>query len=911
MVKIGVEKAIAIAVVAAAGLASANTYYYVGASNKWDAAACYSATPGGEGGAGLPGLEDRVVLSRGQKVYVGDDTIAFFSTIKEVQVAGHDISAFFHITTNASLGCNFGSLDSSAWTNSFIIKTGAGTRTATKTSAYVSTRGYSYGYYTGIDLREGNFVMEPSSGNNYHCYTEVRIAEGSTVYGVTSGDTRIIRLSGKGTLTNTGSSAELRITGVLDAPMVFSGMLDGYKIFRPAGHIWLTGTANTIATYDNFVPYNYVPGTFGGTLGFMTWAGDVGTPSSLGRGYIDAAVGPFRLLYLGETGETINRTITLRNTIAAPAVIDAGAHGGLVFKAAFSPKDTIKKQQRFEFTGSNVVHACILSNQFVRITADGLACSFFVKKTGAGIWRFANRDSTDKMSGVIGAEQGTLEFETIRPAGFPSSLGTAMDLYEDRCDTPANLTKVPYANYLGDGTDKEAIFCYLGTDAPYIYDRPLAVNGVGRFRAPNAPAYAWNGIRALGSGESRIVLECAAGQTNKVAGFVDGNAPGGVGTLSVEKDGPGDLVISGDLSFGGDLIARGGGTLTVKDVNSQRYEYYRLNIKENVASSSLPEYDVWNQVNRNEVMLNEFGLYSENGARQNTFRYYYGDATNRYVAMLKRSCIAMENEELINLSSQGTANVGSPGRLLDNYCSGGVVFHPSWKDSSKGPSPDNPSSWIRTVLRLPANAPAIKYFDVNYVYPYSSKHTYFGYNPTALSIEGSADGVTWEEVYATNNIVYPDNGVYYAWLSEGATSASGDNPERIAHPKFELSGSTVRGTYATLGNIRSISVASGTTLKFEGSGTAPAISKLTVDASGVGTIDGFAFGSTGTLALKDVSSISDSLHVAADLSKALDYANMRNWKVALNGTLAPGILVRSVTAEGFDLVKRGLVLGFR
>ena len=910
MGKIGVEKAIAIAVVAAGGFVSANTYYYVGASNKWDTAACYSAVPGGEGGAGLPGLEDRVVLSQGQKVYIDDDTIAFFSTIKEVHVAGHDISAFFHITTNACLGCNFGSLNSSVWTNSFIIKTGAGTLTATKKSAYV-TGGYSYGYYTGIDLREGNFVMEPSSGNNYHCYTEVRIAEGSTVYGVTSGETRIARLSGKGTLTNTGNSAELRITGVSDTPTVFSGVLSGYKIFRPAGHIWLTGTANTIANYDNFIPYNYVPGTFNGTLGFMTWAGDVGTPSSLGRGYVDATAGPFRLLYLGETGETINRTITLRNTIAAPAVIDAGAHGGLVFKAAFSPKDTIKKQQRFEFTGSNVVYACILSNQFARITADGLTCSFFVKKTGSGIWRFADRDSTDKMSGVIGAEQGTLEFETIRPAGFPSSLGTATDLYEDKCDTPANLTKVPYANYLGDGTDTEAVFSYTGTDAPYIYDRPLAVNGVGRFRAPNAPAYAWNGIRALGSGESRIVFECAAGQTNKVAGFVDGNAPGGDGTLSIEKDGPGDLVVSGDLSFGGDLIARGGGTLTVKDINGQRYEYYRLNIKENVAGSALPEYDAWDVGNKHETMLNEFGLYSEDRTRQNVFNYVYGTATNRYVATLDRSRIALENEELITLTAQGTANVGSAGRLLDNYCSGGIVFHASWKDTSKSLSPDNPSSWIRTVLRLPANAPAIKYFDINYVYPYSSGHSYFGFNPTAFSIEGSADGITWEEVYATNNIVYPVNNVYYAWLSEGVTSASGDRPERVAHPKFELSGSTVRGTYAALGNLRSISVASGTTLKFEGAGTVPAINKLTVDVSGVGTIDGFAFGSTGTLALNDVSSISDSLHVAADLSRALDRANLRNWKVALNGTPAPGILVRSVTAEGFDLVKRGLVLGFR
>lgn len=904
----------AAAVLCGVRLSAGTYYYYVGASNEWTTADCYSASAGGAGGYGVPGADDRVVLSSGQTVYVDDDTIAFFSTIKEVQVNGANISANFHITTNASLGCNFGSLNNQAWTNSFIVKTGPGQLTAAKRCpAEYIVGGYCYGNYTGIDLREGSFAMEPSSGNNYHCYTEVRIADGTTVYGVAGGETRINRLTGGGTLTTTGNSAELRIMGVSSIPMVFSGVLSGYKIFRPAGHIWLTGAQNTVANYDNFIPYNYVPGTYSGTLGFMTWAGNEGTASSLGKGYIDATLGPFRLLYLGETGEIINRTITLRDTASAPAVIDAGAHGGLVFTARFSPKDTIKKQQRFEFTGSNVVHACILSNAFARIDVDGQTCSFFVKKTGSGIWRFANRDTSDRMSGVIGAEQGTLEFETVRPGGQPSSLGTATDLYEDKCAAPANLTRVPYANYLGDGTSEEAVFDYIGKDAPYVYDRPLAVNGVGRFRAPNAPAYAWNGIRSLGSGESRIVLECAEGQVNKAAGFVDGNAAGGEGTLSVEKAGPGDLVISGDLSFGGDLVARGGGTLTVKDVNGERYEYYRLNIKETVAGSDLAIYDSWNGGLTTHVMLNEFGLYSANGTRQNIFRYAYGDATNRYVATLQRSKIALENEELMTIVSQGTANAGSAGRLLDNYCTSGIVFHPNWTDSTKGIDPDDPATWVRTVLRLPASAPEIKYFDLNYVYPYSSGHGYFGYNPTAFSIEGSADGITWEELYATNNVVYQQNGVYYAWLSEGVTSGSGDKPERVAHPKFELSHSAVHGAYATLGNMRSVYVAGGTTLKFEGSGTAPVIRCLRADASGVGTIDGFAFADTGTIAVENADAGAASVRVAADFSQVADasYENLEGWAVTVNGSRPAAYVIGNVSATGFSAIRRGMSIIIR
>ena len=104
----------------------AANFYWVGASNDWWNAASYSSVKGGTGGTQMPGADDRVVLSANQRVYADDSTIAFFSTIKEVEIAGTNIVANFNITTNADLGCYFSSMALSVPADAFFCQDGPG-----------------------------------------------------------------------------------------------------------------------------------------------------------------------------------------------------------------------------------------------------------------------------------------------------------------------------------------------------------------------------------------------------------------------------------------------------------------------------------------------------------------------------------------------------------------------------------------------------------------------------------------------------------------------------------------------------------------------------------------------------------------------------------------------------------------
>lgn len=887
-------------------------FYWVGASNDWWNAASYSASEGGSGGTQKPGPDDRVVISSDQQVFVDDFTIAFFSTVKEVHTSGRNITAHFNITTNADLNCYFGCFTVGAYEGTTLVKKGLGVLTFAKAGSEDLHRNPgkldTYHYNINIDLQEGGLALEPkieSSTELRHRYGNVNVAERCTLYGVEGGLTWFAGLSGGGNVTNAVvEDSKLCINGARDEPTVFSGVMSGFEQFMPQGHTWYTGISNTIGTVIRAGGYDGVGDS--GITGFMTFAGANGEASSLGCGSIDARSSA-RFLYLGTTGETIERSASIWDTGNAPLTWDAGAYGGLLFNGSFSACGSDGAQQRLVLTGSNTV-TCVLSNKFARNHVSDPGSSFHITKSGTGTWRMCERTGS-LLSGVIGVEEGVLEFDTLREKGSDSALGNATELFEDACENADNgLKTVPYAHFLG-GSGTSGTLRYLGETSRTIRHRPIALKGDGRVEAPNCDVLNWIGVSGLGEGEKTLTVDCGEGQTNRYANITDGD-----GVVSVRKDGAGDLVLSGELSFSGDLVSSGGGCLTVRDFYGAQYEYYRLTLKETVYTSTDELFSDYvaktgsSAANRETrgVMLNEFGLYSSAGTRINK----WGDSADADCeATLGKGKIALQSADsitVISTTKNGSLVHYSPWRLLDSSNSSGYRFWVYWNDDVRMPVPDDPLSWISVVLRLKDDSGEAASFDINFLGYWGAA---FGQTPTEFSVSASADGLLFEELYATNDYItatFPTN--YYTWLSDGSTpvgTSASTNPERVSHKKIPLPCSTVQTQHSVLENIRSVSAAAGSVLRYEGA--APlVVSGLKVIGSSVGAIEGFAFGTEGTLYLEDADTDLTALDIPADLSGVTDLANLKGWALSVNGDMSSRYQISSVTADGIRVIKPGL-----
>ena len=876
------------------------TYYYVGASNKWDTAGCYSLTDGGDGGAGVPGPDDSIRISKGQTVYLDDSTIGFLNGVKEVNFRANDATAYIHLEDDFSLDCWFGDLDNTGCTGVYLVKTGPGKLMFGRPGNGEHNTGQdSYYYNIGLDIREGSVVSEPiwsSTRSRRYVYKNIILAEKAVFYGLTNANQCVWSISGSGLITNlcNGTRPGLRITKGYNPPTVFSGRITGFSVFQPAGSTYYTGTGSTPSTIN---PFNYSGGSAGIT-GFATLAGASGTPSSLGSGGIAGDISPYYLLYLG-TGETVVRDFSFGLASAEyPFVIDAGAKGGLLFANKFkASSDTVLQQQRLLLTGSNTV-ACVFSNSFVR--SEGGA-TMYVKKSGSGTWRFAD-SASQTFSGVIEVEEGTLEFDSIRPSGMVSSLGTSMDRYEDRCAVTGSLARVDYAYLLG-GTKGETVFSYLGSAPSVVHDRPIALQGNALLKAPNTSTLKWKSVFAAKPGETKLTVDCVQGQTNYLADISDG-----AGRVSIAKSGAGDLVLSGALEFTGDLVARGGGSLTVFNPKGELYSWYRLVLRETASTSPLEEYSAYPR-NFARVSLNEWGLYTASGVRRNQ---YGASALGDCEATLPPGNIICANDDLLSKYPLKTGVYAHAARLLDNNNSSGYRFDVCWNGDSTPILANDPSTWIYVVLHMGNYQDEITSYDLNYVAApgFGNKER----NPVSWTVEGSGDGFVWEELAAVDGSLAPNTLTnYYCWISDGTSSLGYNNkPESAPHAKLPLSSSRVRADYTQLESLRSVSVESGTTLKKVGQGTIT-IGRIAADADGIGTIDGFSFAADGVLAIGSMPPGTTVAKIPADFVNAPGLANIAGWpvEVEINGQVSRRFRVTSVSPTAITVCRRGYVVSFR
>ena len=897
-------------------------YWYWGPSNVWDDASCYTMDEGRKTPATeKPGAGDTVYLKGDKDYYIDDSTIGFFSTISGVYVRYANTHVNIHLEQDAEFGCHIGEFASRGLADQFIVKTGPGALVFTKTGKVHGGGQNWYDYNIGFDIREGDVYFEPAHSTSRNTRRDIIVAAGCTVHFPPDGVNWIESLSGEGTVTtspdDTGT-AELTLTGTAHTPAaVFSGKLTGkWKSVYFGANQRITGTANDFTGTTRLQGYGGDPTK--GVTGFMTLATPSGQPSSLGTSASFDSRAPFRLLYLGDTGETIVRNINqIWDTTSAPCVIDGGHYGGLVWTGTFGIRNQLLKQQRLGLSGSNTV-ACVLSNAWTKVADHGTNCSFYVTKDGTGTWRFLHRDDR-KWSGALAVKEGTVEFDTLAREGKLCAIGTADELYEDRMDYPANLQAVPYAWLLGTAGDvtKVGTLSYIGDEDFQLESRKTSLAGAGRLRTKSGSLLKYSaGITGYGAGEKEIRFENGEGATNVVSGVSNGT-DGAV--VSVVKEGSGSYTLTGDLGFTGDLRVLGG-DLTLKDINNAKYEWYRYTFKENRCSSTNEAYAAYVIKNTDNyagqctriINLNEVGLYDANGKRVNqNGTSVTADQTNRTYLVLEPGQVGIVGAEQQSLvgSSNGSQDVR---RLFENRMSGGCTFKSYWKDRYKYPQFDDPDTWFVVYQRLREGVNEAVRFDLCYDGETGSSLWQGG--PTAFAVEGSADGVTWQELYSTNNVVYtPGSGNAYGWLSndgsEEAWTGVTQYPETFKHPGLPLAASRQQGTYARPVP-RSVAVASGAKLTVEG--VPVTASGVTLGTDGFGTVSGVRLAESGTVDLVcDLSAKPEKVVFPADFSQFGDADNVLGYGVTVNGGDVPRAYEASVTPNGAVLLRKGFFLLIR
>jgi hypothetical protein len=232
--------------------------------------------------------------------------------------------------------------------------------------------------------------------------------------------------------------------------------------------------------------------------------------------------------------------------------------------------------------------------------------------------------------------------------------------------------------------------------------------------------------------------------------------------------------------------------------------------------------------------------------------------------------------------------------------------------NSKGITPDNPSSWISVVVRLPDDAPAPARLDF-----YSALGTnstditaekvspkYNGRVLTAYRLDGSVDGVNWD-IGISENEDLDVPGVGSRWYSDHTDSKMNNTrpgkgfaiektkPDSVASHAFSIIGVSYGGVLEVVGD------------PIEVSG-------LVVDASApAGTISNFRFAASGTVDVRNAE-LADgaSLELPGDYSNLPGFSNLSKWELTFDGERHASLVLSAADGK-LTVRRRGLRVIFR
>jgi hypothetical protein len=733
----------------------------------------------------------------------------------------------------------------------------------------------------------------------FHYYGDFYVAEGAVLALVQNGTTQCQSLNGYGVVTNRSETAgcdEFIINQSYDQSR-FHGIIGGRISVRVNNPY--TVFSNPNSTYSGATDirgYNSHKGAFETPM-----LGMVNQPSPLGTNKVVALnTGGGMLRYTGTVGETTDK---LFNLLDSPSIIDAGAHGGIVFTGVWQPYSNCRNLIKVYLTGSNTV-PCVVKGAVSSIQNDGFYHPYYITKQGTGTWRFeqtVHRSLGAAPQGVFAVEEGTLEFNTISNAGKYCALGYATALYRREADVPSEENaKVEYAWLLGgrdeNGNPTEGRMCYTGTWPAQITNRPMALASSGAFATTQARIRLFD-VRTEGEGAKMLALEAPAGIVNDLCDIA-GSESAPVGII---KRGEGTWWIGGNVSLGGPISVEGGELVVENRPAGSAYTWFRLTVKQTAATC--PRYPSFNSNDR-YIRMGELGLFDKNG---NRLALGIKQAESPFHVLPGMSQVAADTSNGLSFDKP----LSNTSCLFDNLKpdAGGSYYGGMRAVSDVQIRLDNPNTWASVVLRLTNGSPEAVSFD--YVNPGTTKneiswgHSY----PTAMRLEASNDGVNWEKVWEDDELEIPEgletddlSKTYYRWASNCDDWGTALKPRKHEDGKsFKLERTRQLRTASVLTTIPELSVAAGASLKVIGDEAVvmPEVRAIKVDGSaGAGTVQGVKFAASGVLNVVNCSFEGHSVSLPLGFAQAEGVENLSKWAIKIDGGEIPSRLNVSVASDG-------------
>ena len=873
---------------------------------KWQTPASYDEND-------APSAGDVVVIPNDTTAYVDDDTVAFVGSLKRLQTTGSVRSRVrFDVSTNATIRCAINAYSTNLGTGR-IIKRGTGELTLKIAEAdYPSSTGKN-NYYLCINVEEGalRFAEYDASLSDVLNVQDVVVSNGASLF-VSSLAARtrsivMMSLSGGGTVTNDSANHSVLYVGSdarkkISSPYVFSGKIGGRMSVYARLNTSYTGTESTFTS--KFSITSYLTGddeeniTKGGVARVMK-IGKYGEPSSMGSDNVSFGNNGGCLYFLGAS-DTTDKTFDMGGNSAA-VMVNGGTNGNLTFLGAWSIATSNMRHLLLDGEGG----VCTLDNDMTGYSKSGTNYTAYVTKRGAGTWHFKAGHDRSLVNGVFAVENGTIRFDSMAKAGKTCSLGAASDLFKPVIGLQNEDNREDYAYLLGSGSaaaPTNGTLQYVGTTNFWVNNRKIALKTSGKLAAESTGAIKWQGVEARGEeGAKTLVLGGAGTGDNTLYDLADGeNRP-----VSLVKEDAGEWTVSGNLTFSGALDVRGGILNVIAAPVGTPYSYYRFTLMENVYHCS--RYGDVKKVSndRHVYQLQEFGLYDEDGNRQNIFLPPF---TNIMFNALKPGQAAFDDDKFFNPNASGRYVC----RLFDGTsynASLGIGYGGFEAYVSADPSLSNSNSWVSVVMRLTNSTPVIAAYDIC-CYIGTNDTSNPGRGVTAYTLDGGVDGVHWERLAEDLEAVVPGgNACWYASPSVGLDKTTLGKNGRVG---FKFGGNrlgTVTNAFSTLANVSSVSVTGGGVLRTTAPVTLKSGVTLTLDAASGGAMEGFVLPASGTLSVENLPN-AQVVALPATFADTAGLNNLRGWTLRSGEGLAPGrrILVRD---GRIYIRKKGIVVNFR
>ena len=823
---------------------AADTYTWIPGSTDWNSSDSYEESA-------IPQAGDYVLIPSGKvatnKVVAGDAaslaSFDVFSKLAAVKLDTNTSKIVLDIGEGVSL-TNYCRITCDAGSRQGrIVKRGLG-------SLEFGVTNNASAYNCCLSVEEGLLALPQNITASAFYLGDVVVSNGATL---------VASLAGAGDITNRYGSKRFGFN-VPNRTSTFSGRIRrGVMIFPSATStsgvvVNLTGVESDTASPVYVSDY--------ATLGAAKF-GPKGTVSSIGKisSLYWRGAGTFK--YIGDGEDETDRNFYTWTRTDAPITFDAGS--GPFKMTGILGCDADHASEAYGMIRLTLTGAGVATNVFAGTMPTwaylGTNYNFHVTKKGTCVWRFADKAQTH--AGAWTVENGTLQFESLGQRGVACSLGTSTNCLESYTGLIDESKRADWAFALG-GASTAGTLEYVGTTNVCCTTRPILLKGKGgTLKGSSEKPLIFGGVSSATGENVALTLAGETAAMNEIWYVADGE-----GSTSLVKDGSGTWALCGTNDFSGTVTVKAG-TLIVKNLSEFNYDWFRFTIKERYETSTASD--------RQNVRAVELGIYDAENIRMNGGLTTYASYGSKPEGSLPAGMAGYGHP---NMPAENTS------RPLSGLFEGGTSLWTQMGLPNGEPKIDDDSTWVSVIMHLTNTTARAKTFDV------AQRGDAAPYRYKTFSLEGSLDGVHWDVL---TNVTTSAAVSKWTFANSAVTS---DNA--AVHTGGGLIAGGPEGTANALEGISSVSVAVGARLVAQGAATVPG---LTVDASGAGTIDGFAFADNGTLDVLNLPS--DGGTLPGTYVNCTGFENIRNWTFTVGGETTKKYRM-SVSGDSICIVPVGM-----